>query len=194
MSILLNWPVLIVITTRGTNYLPKPFVIYAIKAMSFLHNWCFLLPLPFPLFTFFFLAWIFYTKGTDITVSHEVLLEIWPKFYKWYQKLPSYVCIITQKYYQSEACTLRELAIFVSRVGRVDSRNFHLSSTVIPTFYEFFAPKPPCRGYAPAIMHIFGLSILLENFWYQSEPRRILGRVILARKFKPLFCRFTAFT
>ena len=128
------------------------------------------------------------------TVSREVLLEIWPKFYKWYQKLPSYVCIITQKYYQSEACTLRELAIFVSRVGRVDSRNFHLSSTVIPTFYEFLAPKPPCRGYDPTLMHIFGLSILLENFWYQSEPRRILGRVILARKFKPLFCPFPPFT
>ena len=127
------------------------------------------------------------------TVSHEVLLEIWPKFYKWYQKLPSYVCIITQKYYQSEACTLRELAIFVSRVGRVDSRNFHLSSTVIPTFYEILAPKPPCRRRVSTLMHIFGLYILLDNFWHQSETGHVLGRVILARKFKPLFCRFTVF-
>ena len=128
------------------------------------------------------------------TVSHEVLLEIWPKFYKWYQKLPSYVCIITQKYYQSEACTLRELAIFVSRVGRVDSRNFHLSSTVIPTFYEFLAPKPPCRGYGLALMHIFRPSTLIYNFCHHLERGRILGRVILARKFKPLDCPFTPFT
>ena len=89
------------------------------------------------------------------TVHYDLLFQKFSKFQKWYQKLPSYVCRNTQKFYQAEACTLGDIAIFVSRVGRGKSGNLTHFTTKMSTFFEFSREKSNLRGFAAAMTYIF---------------------------------------
>ena len=89
------------------------------------------------------------------TVHYDLLFQNFSKFQKWYQKLPSYVCRNTQKFYQAEACTLGDIAIFVSRVGRGKSGNLTHFTTKMSTFFEFSREKSNLRGFAAAMTYIF---------------------------------------
>ena len=90
-----------------------------------------------------------------LTVHYDLLFQKFSKFQKWYQKLPSYVCRNTQKFYQAEACTLGDIAIFVSRVGRGKSGNLTHFTTKMSTFFEFSREKSNLRGFAAAMTYIF---------------------------------------
>ena len=97
----------------------------------------------------------FFMTDSHCSVHYDLLFQKFSKFQKWYQKLPSYVCRNTQKFYQTEACTLGDIAIFVSRVGRGKSGNLTHFTTKMSTFFEFSREKSNLRGFAAAMTYIF---------------------------------------